>query len=239
MNNFDSVIFEIRDHIGIITLNLPPENYLTIPGFIPLNLFEQWTGSEELKGIIIKGQGRNFSAGGKIDQVFRVSIKPHDLQKLVDEGIELLDRIQNLEIPGGLEIALACHIRVASENALLAFPEANQNLMPGMGGTVRLPATIGWPYAVTMILGGDMVNAVDGKKLGLIDYIAPKDEAFEFAFNIMQKMTRARPVKVIRSIMKSLKNSRLLKQDEAMAEETKLFCGLAIDEAIRRKKEEA
>jgi enoyl-CoA hydratase/carnithine racemase len=246
MNPTESVTFELRENIGIITINLPPENYLPVPGFIPLTSFAQWTGHENLKGLIIKGEGKNFSAGGNIEMIYRASGEPGLLQRLVEEGIGLMNRISDLDIPvvaainrvcfgGGLEIALACHIRVASENALLAFPEANQNLMPGMGGTYRLPHTIGWPHSAGMILGGDMINANAAKELGLIDYIAPKDKAFEFAWDLVQKMTHDRPVKVIRSIMRSLKNARLPGREEAMAEETRLFCALAADEAERRK----
>ncbi len=249
MNQPDSVTFEITDHIGIITLDLPPENYLPIPGFIPLNLFEQWIRTENLRGLIIRGQGKNFSAGGNLENIFRSGNDLLTLQRLVDDGIELMNRISDMEIPviaalnricfgGGLEIALACHIRVASENALLAFPEVNQNLMPGMGGTYSLPNTIGLSASVGMVLGGDMINATDAKKLGLVDYLAPKDQAFEFSLNLVQKMTRDRPLKVINSIMKSLRNARVLSREEAMKEETRLFCALALDEAERRKNEE-
>ncbi len=250
MNKIDSIIFEINDQIGIITLGLPPGNYLNTPGFIPLKLFEQWTSIENLKGIIIKGHGKNFSAGGNLELIFKTTNNQLARQHLMDEGIELLNRLQDLDIPviaainricfgGGLEIALACSIRVASENALLAFPEVNQNLMPGMGGTYRLPGMIGWSESAKMILGGDTVNAFTAKDLGLIDYLAPKDKAFEFAFNLMKKMTSDRPLKVIKSIMKSLKNSRILSREEAMKEETRLFCLLATDEAERRKTEDS
>ena len=75
--------------------------------------------------------------------------------------------------------------------------------------------------------------------IGFIDYIAPKDGAFEYAWTLMQKMTHDRPVKVIRSIMKALKNAMELPRDEAMRIETQLFCSLAQDEAHRRKTEEA
>ncbi|MEI6173517.1 MAG: enoyl-CoA hydratase/isomerase family protein [Bacteroidota bacterium] len=250
MNNVDPVTFEITDHLGIITLDLPPGNYLPIPGFIPLGVFEQWTGQNDLKGLIIKGEGKNFSAGGNLGQIFKASRKSSDIQRLMDEGTLLLNRIQDLDIPviaainnicfgGGLEIALACHMRVASENALFAFPEVNQNLMPGMGGTYRLPGLIGHQKALNMILGGDMVNAAAGKEMGLIDYIAPKNQAFEFSLNLMHKMTNDRPLKVIKSIMRSLGNVRTFGREMAMAEETRLFCSLATDEAERRKTEEA
>ena len=88
-----------------------------------------------------------------------------------------------------------------------------------------------------IILGGDTLNALEAKEMKLVDYIAPKDHSFEFSWDLMQKMTRDRPVKVIRYIMKSLKNSMELPQDAAMLEETRLFCELANDESMRRKME--
>ena len=246
MNKLEPVTFEVIDHIGIISLNEPPANELAIPEFIPAGLFEQWTSPPTLKGLIIKGNGKNFSAGGKLDAIFKASDKTEDLRLLMHAGQELLTHIQNLDIPviaainrvcfgGGLEIALACHIRVASDNALLAFPEVNQNLMPGMGGTYRLPALAGVTESAKMILGGDIVNATDARELGIIDYIAPKDKAFDFAWALMQKMVHDRPVKVIRSIMAALKNASQLPQQDAIMEEIRLFCCLARDEAERRK----
>ena len=250
MNKIESATFEILDSIGIISLNHPPSNELALPQFIPIGLFHQWTSDPSLKGLIIKGEGKNFSAGGKLDAILDVSLNQDTLKSLMQDGLDLLDYIHNLEIPviaainrvcfgGGLEIALACHIRVASENALLAFPEANHNLMPGMGGTVRLPTFAGFSQSAVMILGGDSVNAMDAKKIGFIDFVSPKDQAFEYSWSLMQKMTHDRPVKVIRSIMQSLKNALKLSADDAMKEETRLFCSLARDEAQRRNTEEA
>jgi enoyl-CoA hydratase len=249
MTNLHAATFEVIDSVGIITINSPPANELAVPEFIPLDQLKAWTNSETLKGLIIKGMGKNFSAGGKLEAVFNASSVPEDLKTMMRDGLKLLKHLQNLEIPviaainricfgGGLEIALACHIRVASENALLAFPEVNQNLMPGMGGTVRLPAISGLQHSAAMILGGDTVNARDAKEMGIIDYIAPKDLAFDFSWKLMQKMTHDRPVKVIRSIMTALKNASSMTQDEALKEETRLFCSLAQDEAVRRKNEE-
>jgi enoyl-CoA hydratase/carnithine racemase len=250
MTNLKSVTFEVVDFIGIITLNDPPANELAIPEFIPISHFKQWTSAPSLKGLIIKGMGRNFSAGGQLAAIFRASENPEILNSMMKDGLSLLENVQNLDIPviaainrvcfgGGLEIALACHIRVASENALLAFPEVNQNLMPGMGGTYRLPSVTGFAHSAKMILAGDTVIAAEAKAMGIIDHIAPKDQSFEYAWTLMQKMTKDRPVKVIRAIMTALKNASVLSRDEAMIEETRLFCSLAKDEAERRKTEEA
>jgi enoyl-CoA hydratase/carnithine racemase len=250
MNNPDAITLQIIDSIGIITLNDPPANYLSVPEFIPVSLFLEFTSDPLLKGLIITGAGKNFSAGGALDAVFGASYSPWKLENLARQGLDLLNIIQDLDIPviaainrvcfgGGLEIALACHIRVASENALIAFPEVNQNLMPGLGGTVRLPALTGLAQSMNIILGGDTVNATDAKVLGIVDFIAPRDNAYEYAWSLMKKMTNDRPVKVIRSIMKALKNAAVSTPEEALKAETLLFCSLASDEALRRQTGEA
>jgi enoyl-CoA hydratase/carnithine racemase len=264
----ERIRFEVREGIGIISLNDPPANELALPEFIPAALFEEWTAGESLKGLIIRGERKNFSAGGNLEAIFDAAPDPEKLESLIRAGLNLLDRIQNLEIPviaainrvcfgGGLEIALACHIRVASENALLAFPEVNRNLIPGMGGIYRLhgalagharPATPSHarPHLVTghapsllTILGGDTITASDALEMGIVDYIAPKDKAFDYALALMLKMTRDRPLSVIRSVMRALKNVSVLSPEEAIRQETLLFCSLAKDEAERRRKEEA
>ncbi|MEI6683642.1 MAG: enoyl-CoA hydratase/isomerase family protein [Bacteroidota bacterium] len=250
MEQHGDILFEIRESIAILTLCSPPGNYLKVPAFIPVSQFREWMGDEDLKGLIIRGEGRNFSAGGDLPHLF-AAMDDDDgaIETLMSEGIELLGAIENLDIPviaainrvcfgGGLELALACHIRVASENALLAFPEVNMNLMPGMGGTMRLPAVTGLFRSAGMILGGDMLDATAAKEAGLIDHIAPRDQAFDYAWNLMVKMTRDRPVKVIRNIMSALENSLCLAPDEALKEESRLFCELARIESARRKQED-
>ncbi len=231
--------------IGVITLGAPPSNELDRPEFISADRFRDWTSDPALKGLIIRGEGRNFSTGGKLDALFRFDADL--LHDMVLQGHALLDQIHRLDLPviaainrvcfgGGLEIALACHIRIASENALLAFPEVNQGLMPGLGGTFRLPPLAGFSASASMILGGDIVNAADAKRMGIVDYLAPKDQAFEAALSLLHKMTADRPVRVIRSVMQALRNAYKLSRPEAMAEEVRLFCELAAEEALRRRK---
>jgi enoyl-CoA hydratase/carnithine racemase len=119
----------------------------------------------------------------------------------------------------------------------MAFPEVNQNLIPGLNGTVRLPSIIGKNQALLMIMAGDTINASDAKKIGLIDYIAPKDGALDFSQNLMNKMIKDRPLHVINAIMRALNNSDKLPPDLSGKEETRLFCELARTEIHRRKAE--
>jgi enoyl-CoA hydratase/carnithine racemase len=165
----------------------------------------------------------------------------------MNEGKTALNHLEGLTIPvvaaiqgicfgGGLEIALACHIRICSENALFAFPEINNGILPGLGGTVRFQELAGFPGSLKMILGGDMINAEDALELKLVDNIVPKSKLFDYTFNLLKKMTYERPLPVIHGVMQALQNARKLPRDEAMLRETRIFCELALAETERRTK---
>jgi len=245
METINKISWEIRNDIGIITLDNPPENYLFQPEFVPLETLKKWTSYDYLKGIMICGAGKHFSGGGKLDNLFRMIRNQENINENIDKGKAALDHLENLDIPvvasiqgicfgGGLEVALACHIRVCSENALFAFPEINQGIIPGLGGTVRCFTRTGFPKAIKFIMSGDMINAEDAQELHLVDFVVSKQKVFEFSFNFLQKLTRDRPLPVINAVMRALKNARTLSTEEAMKEETRMFCQLALAEAKRR-----
>lgn len=245
METINKISWEIRNDIGIITLDNPPENYLFQPEFVPLETLKKWTSYDYLKGIMICGAGKHFSGGGKLDNLFRMIRNQENINENIDKGKAALDHLENLDIPvvasiqgicfgGGLEVALASHIRVCSENALFAFPEINQGIIPGLGGTVRCFAKSGFPKAIKFIMSGDMINAEDAQELHLVDFVVSKQKVFEFSFNFLQKLTRDRPLPVINAVMRALKNARTLSTEEAMKEETRMFCQLALAEAKRR-----
>ena len=245
MEKINKISWEIRNDIGIITLDRPPENYLDQPELVHINQLKKWTSYDYLKGILICGAGKHFSGGGKLDNLFEMIRDGEDIAKKMDDGKAVLDHLENLDIPvmaaiqgicfgAGLEIILACHIRICSENALFAFPEINHNILPGLGGTVRFQELAGFPKALKMIMSGDMINAEDALEMRLVDFVAPKAKLFDFSFNLMQKMTKDRPLHVIHSVMRSLRNARTMPVEEAMKEETRLFCELAKKVALQR-----
>lgn len=246
MEKIDKITWEIKNDIGIITLNNPPENYLIKPDFVPLEVLQQWTSYDYLKGIMITGAGKHFSGGGKLENLFEMIRSLENVSEKIEKGKAVLDHLENLDIPvlaaiqgicfgGGLEIALACHIRVCTENSLFAFPEVNHQLMPGLGGTVRMEKQAGFKESLKMILSGDMINAEDALEMKIIDFIVSKQKLFDFSFQFLQNITRDRPVKVIHAVMSALKNAKSMTPAEAFREETRLFCELAIAEAQRRK----
>jgi enoyl-CoA hydratase/carnithine racemase len=246
MEKSDKISWEIRKDIGIITLDNPPENYLENPEFIPLEVIRKWTSYDYLKGILICGAGKHFSGGGKLENLFKMIREKEDLAAKMEGGKAVLCHLENLNIPvvsaiqgicfgGGLEIALASHIRVCTENSLFAFPEINHGILPGLGGTVRATELTGFQNSLKMIMAGDMINAEDALEMKLVDYIVPRAKLFDFSFSLLQKMTMDRPLPVIHAVMKALRNARTLPAEEAMKEETRLFCELALAESQRNK----
>lgn len=235
--------WSVRDEIGIIMLHHPPENYLEDPEFISLAFLKEQIALSRVKGLILHGKGRHFSAGAKIDKLLEDASDAVSFRQKIGKGKELLSFIRDLEIPvisaikgvcfgGGLEIALAAHLRICSRNSLFAFPESNLNLIPGLGGIHRSLEISGLPGTLPLVLSGDVINAEDAAEIRLIDKVTDKDP-FEEAMILLTKMTSGKPVKVINFVMRAIKNARTLSSGEALMEETKLFCQLASEEANR------
>ena len=231
--------WEKKGDIGIISLYNGKENYLIEPEFIDLADLKKWTNDDQLKGIIIKGSGRNFSAGASLNDLIRIAENEKILSEKIFAGKEILDFIENLKIPviasingvcfgGGLEIALACHIRIASPSALFAFPENNLGLIPGLGGIYRLIQLLGHRDIYDLILTADMVNADCAKQIGLIDHISESKDSFAEALNKIMSLTHDRSPELIHYVMTAIHNAKNLNQAEALKIETELFCRLAI-----------
>jgi enoyl-CoA hydratase/carnithine racemase len=238
-----------EDEIGIIMLENPPQNYLQEPEFIPVSELKGWIEENGLKGLIISGSGRHFSGGAKIESLFAMADGNGLMEEQMQKGKELLDFLEDLDIPvvaairgicfgGGLEIALACHIRICSENALFAFPETNLGLMPGLGGTYRLGEKLPLEGSLKLILGGDMINAEEAMVMKLVDRIVRDDDPLSWSFHYLKRITEGRPLRIINYIMRSLKNVKKMSPAEAMKEETRMFCDLARRESERRKMNE-
>ncbi len=237
MGEHNFVHWEREGDIAIISLSNGKENYLVEPDFIEIEKFQQWTEYPGLKGIIIRGLGRNFSAGANLERLKELAKNQHLLSEKISKGKKLLNYIEDLEIPviaaingvcfgGGLEIALACHMRIASKKALFAFPEINHGLIPGLGGAYRSLKLLK-NKAFEIVLNGDMMNAEKALKIDLIDDITDDKDAFGYTKEKLLSMTEGRSSELIRFAMKALKNADVLSTDDALKQETEMFCKLA------------
>lgn len=233
--------WEVRDNIGFMTLNNPPQNYLKEPEFVLLADLQKWTATENLRGIIITGKGRHFCAGADRDNIFKFQNEAA-IQDTLRRGKAVLDHLSALPIPtiaaingvclgGGLEVALSCHIRISSDKALFSFPEASLHVMPGLHGTVALPQHVGLAKSIEMILTGKMVSPEDALKYKLVDYVVPAKELLDFSKDFLQKLTGDRSLPVIHAVMQCFQNSRRLPLEEATETGIALFCNLAVQAA--------
>lgn len=228
---------EVVDDLCILTLTNPPQNFLPEPQIAELEDLKLWTGSASLKGLIVRGKGRHFSAGADRSKIVGAEGAEGIIRNLA-KGKDVLDYLWNLPIPtvaaiegvcfgGGLEVALACHIRVCSEKALFSFPEAGLGIMPGLHGTVKLPGIVGMAEAIDMLLTAKTIDAQEALRLRLVDYVVPAKQALEASRALLTKLTADRPVKVIRAVVQSFINARKLSEDDAVRQGIDTFCELA------------
>jgi enoyl-CoA hydratase len=247
MNEEGYIHFTCDEEIGIITINNPPENFLLEPDFIQIEDLRSFIASENIKGLIFTGAGRHFSAGADLDKLFAIAKDDKILQKKMEKGNLLLAAIEELEIPvissiegvcfgGGLEIALACHMRICSEKALFAFPEVNHNLMPGLGGIQRITGLLTGGLSYEMILGGDMLNAEKAHELNIVDHIVRKGSVLEYSTQFLKSLVRGKSENIIHAITRTINYCRKRGIDDTLNEVTKVFCKLAVTEAERRNK---
>lgn len=169
------VKLERHDEIGIVTVNSPPVNALSaaVRGGI-LECIKAAIADPAIKGIVLTCGGRTFIAGADITEFGKPPKAPALNEVLAEmEGSPkpIVAAIHGTALGGGLEVALACHFRVAVKEAKLGLPEVKLGLLPGAGGTQRLPRAVGPELAVKMIVGGDPIGAAEALKNGLIEEI--------------------------------------------------------------------
>ncbi|AXG73766.1 enoyl-CoA hydratase [Flavobacterium arcticum] len=211
--NYENILTETTDGLGLITINRPTKlnalNKATIEELH--NAFKALDEDASVKVIIITGSGEKaFVAGADISEFANFSVAEGG--KLAAKGQELLfDFVQNLSTPviaavngfalgGGLELAMAAHFRVASDNAKMGLPEVSLGVIPGYGGTQRLPQLVGKGRAMEMIMTAGMINAEEAKTYGLVNHVVPQAELLEFCKGIAGKIMRNSSVAIGQAI---------------------------------------
>jgi enoyl-CoA hydratase len=209
----ENILIEKQDHIAIVTINRPTKlnalNKATIQelhdGFKSLN------EDKSVKAIIVTGSGEKaFVAGADISEFAHFSVEEGG--KLAAQGQALLfDFVQNLNTPviaavngfalgGGLELAMSCHFRVASDNAKMGLPEVTLGVIPGYGGTQRLAQLVGKGRAMEMIMTAGMIDAETAKNYGLVNHVVSQAELLDFTKGIASKITKNSSVAIAKAI---------------------------------------
>ena len=226
--------------IGRITMVNPPTNALIHPLFADKEELRSFFEDRNLKAVILRGGGRHFCSGADPEALAQASSAKRTCRSLWPGQKNCCSIISFAPIPvaavitgsclgGGLEIALACHFRFAATTAMFGFPECGHSLMPGMGGTVFPRQTIPRRHLIDLILSGRMIGAEEALQIGLVDFVSPGKKIGEEAVRFLESLTERHSPNVIRAVMRSIHNGRRLPMEEALAEETRLFCELAQD----------
>jgi enoyl-CoA hydratase/carnithine racemase len=202
----ENLLIAKRDGVAVVTVNRPDKlNALNDQTMSELDAaFADLGADDAVRGVLLTGAGEKaFVAGADIGELATES--PVGGKERSVRGQRVLDRIENLGKPvvaaiggfalgGGCELALACHVRVASEGARLGTPEVKLGIMCGYGGTQRLSRLVGKGRALELLLTGEMVDATDALRIGLVNRVVPKDKLLEEAEGLLRKMIANGPL---------------------------------------------
>jgi enoyl-CoA hydratase/carnithine racemase len=233
-SSLETVLFEKRGGIAYITMNRPKVmNALNKRAVADLRVaFEAARDDAEVRGAVITGAGdKAFIAGADINEV--ATSTPIEAAENSRNGHTLMDLIENLGKPvvaavngfalgGGCETALACTIRLASENAKFGLPEVKLGIIPGFGGTQRLPRLVGKGAALQMILSAGMINAQEAYRIGLVNEVVPAAELIKRAEAILNQIAANAPLSV-KNALEAVNSGLETSLAEGLLHESSLF----------------
>jgi enoyl-CoA hydratase/carnithine racemase len=203
----ENVLYEKRAGIAYVTVNRPKVlNALNTPTWVDLRTaFEDARNDAAVRGVILTGTGKAFIAGADIGELSHLTA--FEAEQSSRFGQQVLDFIEDLGKPviaavngfalgGGCETAMACTIRIAVDTAKFGQPEVTLGLVPGGGGTQRLPRLVGKGHALQLILSGEMISAQEAYRIGLVNEIVPAAELITRAEQILKKIAANAPIAV-------------------------------------------
>jgi len=236
---YTNIVLQKKEHILYVTINRPKA--LNALDAKTLDELEEALGAaqkdDDVLVLIVTGAGeRAFVAGADIGEITKLDYRSG--VRFARRGQELFSRLENLLKPsiaavngfalgGGCELAMACTIRIASENAKFGQPEVKLGLIPGYGGTQRLPRLVGKSNAMHLLLTGEMIDAQRALQIGLVSKVVPQDQLIPTAEKIAQSIISMGPI-AIRSAVEAVNRGYDLDLPSALMIEADLFgavCG--------------
>lgn len=200
-----------EEKIATITIQRPPANALSSGLLKELSaVLDEVESNDDIRVIVIHGEGRFFSAGADIKEFTEVKSE-EEFSKLGEYGQNLFERMEKFPKPiiaaihgaalgGGLELAMACHFRLVTENAKLGLPELQLGLIPGFAGSQRLPKYVGVARAAEMLFTSDPISGIEAVQYGLANHAYPENELMENAYKIARKIAKKSPVSISAAI---------------------------------------
>jgi enoyl-CoA hydratase len=209
--SYEHLQFEVKDRVAVVTVNRPDKlNALSDAVVEELDhAVDEIATREDIGGVIVTGAGKAFVAGADIGELAKQG--PFDGKDRSLRGQEVLRRLETCGKPvvaavngfalgGGCELAMACHLRIASEKAKFGQPEVKLGICPGYGGTQRLPRLVGKGRALDLILSGRMVGAEEAFQIGLVNRVVAPDDLLNEAEKTLREIMAMGPLAVQLSI---------------------------------------
>ncbi len=231
---YQNVLFEKKGNVALVTVNRPEKlNALNDATITELGaVFEEIKRDDEIYVAVLTGAGdKAFVAGADIKELNSMNVVSGEEMSV--KGQAVFNAIENLGKPviaavngyalgGGCELAMACHIRIASEKAVFGQPEVNLGIIPGYGGTQRLARLINPGRALEYILTGDMINADEAYRIGLVNHVYAAEELLEKAFELANKIAGKGQI-AVRMAVKAVTATKETSQSEGQKLEAGLF----------------
>jgi enoyl-CoA hydratase/carnithine racemase len=203
MGEWQYIRTEVADKIAVLTIDHPPVNSFNAQVVTELEeAIDELMAADDVKAVVITGGGTNaFVAGADIPEIKQQfeSADEAGASEFIERGHRTFLKIEAARKPviaaingfclgGGLELSMACHIRICSDRARLGQPEINLGIIPGWGGTQRLPRLVGKGKAIEMILTGDMITAQEAYRIGLVNKVVPGGAVLKEAQGLARKI---------------------------------------------------
>ncbi len=231
---YSTLLFEMRDSVALVTVNRPDKlNALNGAVIAELGEVADRIGRDPaIRGMILTGAGpKAFVAGADIAEI--ASQGPVDGKARALEGQRVFRRLEQCGKPvvaavngfalgGGCELAMACHLRVASEQARFGQPEVKLGIGPGYGGTVRLPRLVGKGRALELLLTGQMIDAQEAYRIGLVNRVVPADRLLSESEQLLRAILENGPL-AVRACLEAVDAGLDIGVEEALLLEANLF----------------
>ncbi len=234
MTDIPLVKTTIEDRVAVVTLDHPPVNIITSKVMEELDkTFGELEKDDNVKAVVFTTAGTNaFIAGADIKEIAQIQ-SPDQARQLAENGQAVLNRIENASkiniaaihgicVGGGNELVMAFHMRIASERAKFGQPEINLGIIPGFGGTQRLTRLVGLSKARELILTGDMINAQEALRIGLVNRVVPDGELIKQAVGLAKKVAAKSRV-AIEMAEQAMRKGREASLAEGLSLEAELF----------------
>ncbi|PLS78175.1 MAG: enoyl-CoA hydratase [Chloroflexi bacterium] len=240
--SYEAILVERAGAIATITLNRPKQlNALSQAVIGELSTaFEELENASDVRAIILTGAGdRAFAAGADITELAQlqsatqgrlVATRSHALgRKLADLAQPVIAAINGFALGGGLELALACDIRIASDTAQLGLPEVSLGIIPGWGGTQRLPRLVGPGMAKLLMMTGERIDAAEALRIGLVERVVPQAELSNAVRQLAATLASLPPISIA-AIKQAVNRGLNMALDDANMYEAGLFAELTATE---------